>query len=774
MTNYYELALISKDNTISQFEVVFNPEIERSNRKLIRQTIENIEAEIISKIGPYVFKGTMMWACLKEPKSSESISFKSNFAEKDSKIEHSFVVELKKTKVFSMNQLNADPKAAQQVLQVLNSQLKKKMGRVPGLKEFNKSSKFYNVKNECLVEDSNLRVMKGYFTSIHLLSGQPRLLVDVSTRVLRNENFADTLKYEKNGFEQYIGRSVIADYGNYRIYTIEDILTKETPETKFDCSGKQVTFREYFKIQYGIEIKNLKQPLLKSSTKKKFHKDGKMVEVVETVKLVPELVKLTGMEDEERNNFQLMKKMAAHTKMEPEERIEKAQDLLKKLAADKDKGDLFTIKPNELTVRSFVLPQPVFEFGQNKTEVPKGGQLNVRTKLLKPIHLKSWALAYTSLSDRDDDDADDFVKIMKDAGKTYGITVDDPRFIVSKSKGWESFKQALDSANEKEKLSGEQMVITFVSKFETNWYPKIKKELLNRMGANHQNVRKESLKKNTMSIVSKILLQINAKVGEPLWKIQMAHPELKGKRIIVGGMAIYHKLVAGNKSCAAFVGTINNDLNKFYTCPKLLEMNQQRFSNLQEMIINWVKNYCITNKTTPEYIVVFREAVGEGSIRNILELEVEVVKKAVVTIGEKMKIPNYSPGVAFILVSRKINQRLFSFSNKDGQVKNPVSGTAATGELSSSDRFDYYLVPQFVNQGTATPTYFNVIYNTTNLSEDAFLFLTNEQCYNYYNWQGAVRVPAPLMYADKLATLVGDHLKEAPVSDNLKNTIYML
>jgi len=288
--------------------------------------------------------------------------------------------------------------------------------------------------------------------------------------------------------------------------------------------------------------------------------------------------------------------------------------------------------------------------------------------------------------------------------------------------------------------------------------------MLNRLGANHQNVRRDSMKKNAMSVVSKILLQINAKLGDPLWKIQMGHPELKGKRIIIGGMAIYHKLLAGNKSCAAFVGTTNNDLTKFYSCPKLMEMNHQRFDNLREMVINWVRAYCTTNKAVPDYIIVYREGVGEGSVQSIMELEVEVVKKAVIIIGEKMKIPNYQPGVAFILVNRKINQRLFSAQGKGGQVGNPVSGTVVGGEISSSGRFDFFLVPQYVNQGTATPTSFNVIYNTTNLSEDAFYFITNEQCYNYYNWQGAVRVPAPLMYADKLATLVGDHLKEAPTS----------
>jgi aubergine-like protein len=40
---------------------------------------------------------------------------------------------------------------------------------------------------------------------------------------------------------------------------------------------------------------------------------------------------------------------------------------------------------------------------------------------------------------------------------------------------------------------------------------------------------------------------------------------------------------------------------------------------------------------------------------------------------------------------------------------------------------------------------------------------TYEQCFNYYNWEGAVRVPACLQCADKLAKLAGEHIKESIV-----------
>lgn len=52
---------------------------------------------------------------------------------------------LKKTTEFKIDQLETDPKMAQKVIQVLNSQLKKKMASIQGMKEIGMSSKFYDV-----------------------------------------------------------------------------------------------------------------------------------------------------------------------------------------------------------------------------------------------------------------------------------------------------------------------------------------------------------------------------------------------------------------------------------------------------------------------------------------------------------------------------------------------------------------------------------------------------------------------------------------------------
>jgi len=80
-----------------------------------------------------------------------------------------------------------------------------------------------------------------------------------------------------------------------------------------------------------------------------------------------------------------------------------------------------------------------------------------------------------------------------------------------------------------------------------------------------------------MSVCSKILLQINAKIGEPLWRIEQKLPSLKGRKILIGGMAIYHKLIDKNSSCCAFAGSVNDDQNEYYLGAKLISQNTQRF-----------------------------------------------------------------------------------------------------------------------------------------------------------------------------------------------------
>ena len=63
--------------------------------------------------------------------------------------------------------------------------------------------------------------------------------------------------------------------------------------------------------------------------------------------------------------------------------------------------------------------------------------------------------------------------------------------------------------------------------------------------------------------------------------------------------------------------------------------------------------------------------------------------------------------------------------------------------------YEFYLQPQLVNQGTANPTQFQVMYydKEDELSQENLEKLTFYLCFYYWTWSGAVRIPAILKMA---------------------------
>ena len=49
--------------------------------------------------------------------------------------------------------------------------------------------------------------------------------------------------------------------------------------------------------------------------------------------------------------------------------------------------------------------------------------------------------------------------------------------------------------------------------------------------------------------------------------------------------------------------------------------------------------------------------------------------------------------------------------------------------------------PQSTNQGTVSPTHYNIIYDFSGWSLDRHQLLAYKLCHLYYNWAGAIRVP---------------------------------
>jgi aubergine len=228
----------------------------------------------------------------------------------------------------------------------------------------------------------------------------------------------------------------------------------------------------------------------------------------------------------------------------------------------------------------------------------------------------------------------------------------------------------------------------------------------------------------------------------------------------------YHDSQNKSQSVCAFVASVNQLKTKFFSRATHQTTHQELSDNLCLSLKSALAYYFKINRGYPDKIIIYRDGVSDGELQNVKFQEVNQILEAV-----KIK-EDYKPKLGFVVVKKRGNARFFEEINK-GKIENPGCGTVIDNTVTRPDWYDFYLVPQHVSQGTVNPTHFNIIYDSTGLKADHYQKLSFKLCHMYYNWPGAIRVPAVCQYAHKLAFLVGQSLhKEHHIS--LADKLYYL
>eukprot|EP00698_Gefionella_okellyi_P018367 TRINITY_DN5498_c0_g2_i4.p2 TRINITY_DN5498_c0_g2~~TRINITY_DN5498_c0_g2_i4.p2 ORF type:complete len:216 (-),score=70.13 TRINITY_DN5498_c0_g2_i4:51-698(-) len=195
---------------------------------------------------------------------------------------------------------------------------------------------------------------------------------------------------------------------------------------------------------------------------------------------------------------------------------------------------------------------------------------------------------------------------------------------------------------------------------------------------------------------------------------------------------------------------MDHRFSEYHSLVSYQSAGQELVTNLQMMIEQCVKRFMARNQgVTAKNIVIYRDGVSEDELKSVVEVELPFLQKLTVSDAPAAK-------VAVLVVQKRVHAR---FALAKGQALfNPPAGTVVDRDVTSPLRSDFYMVAQHVNQGTTTPTYYRMVHNDSSLSVDELQLLTHRMCFMYFNWPGAIRVPAPVMYAHKLAFLVGTSL----------------
>lgn len=117
--------------------------------------------------------------------------------------------------------------------------------------------------------------------------------------------------------------------------------------------------------------------------------------------------------------------------------------------------------------------------------------------------------------------------------------------------------------------------------------------------------------------------------------------------------------------------------------------------------------------------------------------------------------------------------RFLEGKSSDRAYVNAPPGTVIDSVVTTKYMYDFYIISQFIREGTSTPSHYVVLEDEKEFDPDILQRMTYKLCYLYYNWPGTVRVPAPCQYAHKLADLIGMSVKSR-VDDKLADKLYFL
>ena len=597
----------------------------------------------------------------------------------------------------------------------------------------------------------------GYTTSFMETEGGNYLNVTLKNKIISTETILEFLeenKYkDKKNHEkirdQLIGRSFKVTYAK-KNYIIDDILfDRNTKNQDFMFERERITLDKYYEKKHKIKIKEPSQPLLVVKRKDAQGEDVNLY-------FVPELCNLAGLDDEFLKDREFMKKLADYTKLTPADRIKKTNEFLNllvekdkdpnnnnKLSA-KEKSELYGIEVKALDKlhKAYYMKETELVGGNKKRVSPKDKIFDVLSKK----DMTKWLCLYRKSNY---DDAGYLVESLKKASRGYGLAVEDPEWV---EMGDRDSAQDWIAAVE-ESLTDEYKFVVFLLDRNDYIYKNLKVHSLCHNGYVSQVIKVNSLKKNAMSVCSKILLQINAKLSGVSYMAKLDE-EIKKRKLMIIGVDSSH--IKGKRTGVAMVATINTSFTNFYNKETII--HEDKKEQLQFCISAFIKEalsqYQQLNKKLPGGIIIYRQGVSLQQ-KEFLKSEVTNIEK----VCEENKVLYY-----YILVNTKTTYKFFEKNNN--KFSNPGEGLLVLDGITNRNFFEFYIQPQLVTGGSATPSCFHVAYGNLDFPE-IVPKLTFDLCHLYSNWQGTVRVPHVLKSAEKLSKMTAKYTL-GELNDSLK------
>lgn len=490
------------------------------------------------------------------------------------------------------------------------------------------------------MEKLRVELWPGYITSIRQHEHDILVCCEVSHKIMRLETIYTIMcqckkddgdKWQDSFKKEIIGATVLTEYNNkvwklniyqkllfncliFQTYRVDDVDFNSSPVHTFMQKDNSISYKEYYQNRYKLTIKDPGQPMLVSKPKARDVRSGRE----EVIYLVPELCRATGLTDTMRSNFTMMRAMADHTQMDPEKRRTRLLDFTKRLHTSEEsikKLEAFnTDIANQLVeFEGRGLSQEIMVFGEGKTfqndsrvDWTNGMKMN---PMFQTVPLKRWVFIYPKKNARE---SEDFLKIMDEVAVGMKYEMAAPKKVELSDDRTSTYVKAIEDIMQKDP----KLIMIVVPTNTADRYAAIKRlTCVNKAVPTQVIVSKTMMPKKTQpsglkSIATKVVVQLNCKLGGAPWMIKLP---LKG--IMTIGFDVNHDSRDRSKSYGAFIASMDlRHSAQYYSGVSAHKEGEELSATIGVHMNAALQEFKEAHGALPERIIMYRDGVGDGQV----------------------------------------------------------------------------------------------------------------------------------------------------------------
>lgn len=520
---------------------------------------------------------------------------------------------------------------------------------------------------------------------------------------------------------------------------------------------REVSIADYFKDTYGINLRYPHWPCVKTNLKRDTYLPIEVLIVVENQRIVGTL---------SQDQTQGIVKIASSR---PHVRRDAAVRTMQRLnhSADPVCRDFgVKVAPGLISVEARVLPAPSIQYKRNKVRPSDGAWKAQREQFMSGGILWTWAVV--SMSTLKDHEVKEFARVLARCGRRSGMTIstDQPEvFRCRPDRAADELRRVASAYNEGSRLRIKgyplQLVVVIKERQEAPVYNAIKRVMDTELGiANQVCLQKHCgpQGRNREMYCDNVILKINAKLGGQNSVVSpysddgssgIGDVPFVDRPHIVLGADVTHPMAGGRSpSVAALVGSRDRQGVQYSGAIRNQPGRQEVIVELghmfKEVYYRWYENF--GKKWHVESIIMFRDGVSDGQFEEVLQVELEALRKACRDISK-----NFRPSITYIIVTKRHHARFFADKRNSDRSGNILPGTVIDKDITSREFYDFYLNSHAGIQGTSKPSKYTVLIDENKIPVDTLQGYIYRLSHGFVRCNRSVSMVNSAYYAHLLA-----------------------